>query len=363
MSPSATVQQDTPVEPSPSDTSPERLRTDPRMLAHVRRLSQVSEWRGIAAIAVEWLVILTAIVFWLSLPASLGFIRWVLYVPVVIAIASRQHSLLILMHEGAHHRLSRNRAWNNFAADMFCSFPVAFATDLYRQHHFQHHQFTNTAQDPDLTDLKPREDWTWPKDHIHAIGLFLSDFIGLSTHKMAASMMLFSPPRNLFYKRKLNLHLSDRLRAITFGASVVAVLWANDLWLGFFMFWLVPYFTALPPIIRMRMVAEHMVLESEHELNKSRSVEATLLERWVIAPLNVHYHLTHHLYPSIPFYNLPEMQRILMTEEVFRDHAHLTRGYLDPRHGVWAEITRPTKQLAKIAEIDTPNTLGTSCAP
>jgi fatty acid desaturase len=316
------------------------------MLAHVRRLSRVSEWRGIAAIGVEWLVIATAIAFWHLLPASLGFIRYVLYLPVIVAIASRQHALLILMHEGAHHRLSRNRAWNNFAADMFCSFPVAFATDLYRQHHFQHHQFTNTAQDPDLIDLKPREDWTWPKDQIDAFLVFGRDFLGLAAHKMAASMMLFSPPRNLFYQKKLHLQVADRLRAITFCASVVAVLWSYDLWLGFFFFWVVPYCTALVPIIRMRMVAEHMAVESEHELNKSRSIEATLFEKWIFAPLNVHYHLTHHLYPSLPFYNLPEMQRILLREEVFLEHAHFSEGYLNPRRGVWAEITRPKQPVA-----------------
>jgi fatty acid desaturase len=316
------------------------------MLTEVRRLSRVSEWRGLAAIAVEWTVILAAITLWCGLPASLGVVRWLLYVPLLVVIASRQHALLILMHEGAHQRLSKNRAWNNFVADMFCSFPVAFATDLYRQHHFQHHQFTNTDQDPDLTDLKPREDWTWPKDQLEAFKLFATDFVGLATHKMACSMMLFSPPRNLFYQKKLNLHLSDRLRALTFCASVVAVLWAYDLWLGFFMFWVVPYVTALVPIIRMRMVAEHMVVESEHELNKTRHIDPTLLERWIVAPLNVHYHLTHHLYPSIPFYNLPEMHRILMGEEVFRDNAHLTRGYWGLREGVWAEITRPKAQTA-----------------
>ena len=330
--------------PCSPDSSPEQLRTNPRMLAHVRRLSLVSNWRGLTAIVVEWLVITIAIAFWFCLPASLGPMRWALYVPVIIVIASRQHALLILMHEGAHHRLFPNRAVNNFAADMFCSFPVAFATDLYRQHHFQHHQFTNTDQDPDLRDLKPREDWTWPKDQIDALKVFATDFMGLATHKMAASMMLFSPPRNFFYQRKLNLHASDRLRALTFCASTVAVLWAYDLWLGFFMFWVVPYCTALVAIIRMRMVAEHMAVESEHELNKSRNTEATFVEKLIIAPLNVHYHLTHHLYPSIPFYHLPEMQRILMAEASFREHAHSTKGYLNPRQGVWAEITRPRER-------------------
>ena len=57
------------------------------------------------------------------------------------------------------------------------------------------------------------------------------------------------------------------------------------------------------------------------------------------------------------------MKRILMGEEVFRDHAHLSRGYLDSRHGVWAEITRPKERLAKIGEMDPQSTVGSRCTP
>lgn len=333
-------------ETSAPDPSPESLRTDPRMLAEVRRLSRVSEVRGLAAIAVEWAVIIAAIAFWCSLPASLGMVRWLLYVPVIVIIASRQHALLILMHEGAHMRLSKNRAWNNFVADMFCSFPVALYTDHYRQHHLQHHQFTNSDKDPDITDIKPREDWDWPKDQIDAFRLFATDFIGLAAYRMASTLGLWSPLRNFLFKRKLNVPRADRLRVLVFCASALAILAAYNLWLIFFMFWFVPYLTALVPIIRLRTVSEHMVVESEHELNKTRHVDPTLLERLIISPLNVNYHLAHHLYPSIPFYNLPEMHRILMGEDLFRDNAHLTSTYWGLRQGVWAEITRPKAQMA-----------------
>jgi len=245
------------------------------------------------------------------------------------------------MHESAHSRISKNRAWNDFVGDMFCAFPLGLSTELYRRRHLKHHQYTNTDDDPDWSIIKPYEDWHWPKDQFDAFRLFLSDFIGLAGHKILFTFMLWSPARKLFFKRKLKLVPAERLRLITFCTSVVAVFSVYHLWLGFFMFWIVPFLTALVAITRLRTVAEHMVVESEHELNKTRHVDPSFLEKLLIAPLHVNYHLTHHLYPSIPFYHLPEMHRILMGEEVFRKNAHLTSTYWGLRHGVWAEITRP----------------------
>ncbi len=50
------------------------------------------------------------------------------------------------------------------------------------------------------------------------------------------------------------------------------------------------------------------------------------LERILVAPLNVGYHLEHHLYPSVPFYRLEELHRRLMRVDVFRNQARITRG-------------------------------------
>jgi fatty acid desaturase len=76
----------------------------------------------------------------------------------------------------------------------------------------------------------------------------------------------------------------------------------------------------------------------EHPLNTTRHVDATWLERLVLAPINVNYHLAHHLYPSVPFYNLPKLHKRLMAYEVFREHAHITNSYLGIKEGVLSEV-------------------------
>ncbi|MBW3599736.1 MAG: fatty acid desaturase, partial [Planctomycetes bacterium] len=88
---------------------------------------------------------------------------------------------------------------------------------------------------------------------------------------------------------------------------------------------------------RLRATAEHVGAPWTHELNSTRTVVPTWLERLTIAPMNVSYHLEHHLFPSVPGPNLDKLHRLLMEDESFREHAHITRGYT----GVVRELMTP----------------------
>ena len=324
-----------------SSDSPERLRTDPRLLLEVRRLSKLSEPRALFSVAKEWGFVFSAVVLWCMLPEDLGVLRWVLYVASVIVIGARQHALLILVHEAAHFRISQNKGRNELFSDLFCAFPLGIATEIYRNLHLRHHQYINTAKDPDWKIIQNVEEWRWPKAKLSALWIFFSDLIGLGAHKVLAILIRYSPFRRIIYKKSIKIQPGVFLRFVVFYAIAILILTFFDLWFLFFLFWVVPLLTALLPISRLRAIAEHMVVECEHELNSTRHVDCNRFERFLVAPLNVNYHLTHHLYPSIPCYNLPEMHKILMREEVFRDNAHLTAGYWGLRSTLWQELTEP----------------------
>jgi fatty acid desaturase len=304
---------------------------------HLRELSRVSEWRSMAAIARQWLIILGLIALFHISSASLGYWAIPLYLFVITIIATRQHSLLALMHDATHYRLSKNKVWNDFASDMFCSFPMGVSTDLYRRGHLIHHAHTNTENDPYWTGMQSHEDWRWPKDQLIAFKLFVFDLLGLAAHKICFLFFNWSPFRAAV-DRKTVLSRSERLRLVVFLACGVIVLSVYHLWLGWFLFWVVPALTIFAATVRLRSIAEHLVLESQHELNKTRHVTSNPVERFLVAPLNLNYHIVHHLYPSIPFYNLPRAHAIIMQNEAFREHAHITDSYLGLRRGVLGEV-------------------------
>jgi fatty acid desaturase len=89
----------------------------------------------------------------------------------------------------------------------------------------------------------------------------------------------------------------------------------------------IPSITILNLIIRFRTIAEHSQTEGAHELNAARTVEPTWLERLLIAPHGVNYHIEHHLFPSVPGPNLGRLHQVMLTDEEYRTGAHLTPSY------------------------------------
>jgi fatty acid desaturase len=111
-------------------------------------------------------------------------------------------------------------------------------------------------------------------------------------------------------------------------AAVVAIaLWSGTARL-IFLYWLVPLFTCLVFIFRIRSIAEHSALEGERTAYAgTRTTLPSFLERIFLAPKNVNYHLEHHLFPSVPFFRLPKLHALLSAQPEFR-WAHMTRGYI-----------------------------------
>jgi fatty acid desaturase len=308
----------------------------------VRGLSKISESRAILSVARQWIVIGSTIALFVIFSPHLSWVAWIpVYLLACLVIASRQHAFLALVHEGAHYRLSDRRPWNNLLSDFFCAFSVGMSTDVYRRLHLLHHQFTNTSEDPDWVGMNMQEDWHWPKDHLSTAKLFLFDLVGLAAHKILLLLFMWSPWQAILRKH-VSLSWAERLRLVCFLGLVGTSLTVGHAWSWFFLLWIVPMSTFLGAMVRMRAVAEHLVCPSKNELNESRHVEATWFERLTIAPLNVNYHLAHHLFPSVPWYNLPKLHQKLRRFEVFRKQAKVSTSYLSIKHGVLGEILKPT---------------------
>ena len=109
--------------------------------------------------------------------------------------------------------------------------------------------------------------------------------------------------------------------------------------------WLAALFTMLPVIARIRSIAEHYGLVWKGELSMSRTIVCPWWERFLIGQFNIHYHLEHHLYPSVPFYHLPALHQRLQREPAFARQVHITTSYFLPYQGsLLQEITESRPQ-------------------
>ena len=294
-----------------------------RMAAHMRELTHVRDGRFLADLALQWLVI--GLAFGLAVYSG----HWAAYAAAAAVIATRQHALGILLHDGTHYRLLSNRALNDAVCDLFCAFPVGMATSRYRHEHLLHHRFLNTDRDPYWVDFQRDDNWHWPKQRGAALWVFFKDLTLLNLPRWMAVVNRWSPWANHLGKQSVPppLTRAERLRLYAFYAVVLGVLAATGAWLDVLLLWLLPSLTLTMALVRLRTIGEHLAIPNRNELDASRHTDGTLLEHLTVSPFNINFHLDHHLFPAVPYYNLPALHRLLLADPDYCQHAILNRSY------------------------------------
>jgi fatty acid desaturase len=279
-------------------------------------LSAVNPLRACFHVAAEWALIAATIYL------CQRFWHPMLYVFAVVFIASRQHALLVLMHDGVHYRLLRNRRLNDWMSEVLLAWPHLVSARKYRKNHFGHHRHLNTAEDPDLMRRAGDPVWVFPQAVPTLARTLFRDAVGLNAPallKLAASVAKADAVPKWFLAARYAFYAAVLGIVIYAGGLEVLVL-----------YWIVPMFTCLVLIMRIRSIAEHHAIEigePQTAYPRTRTTDATWLERIFLAPKNVNYHIEHHFFPSVPFYRLPELHAILMSKPGYREGAHVTRTY------------------------------------
>ena len=301
------------------------VRLDP---ATLKRLSQLRPLVSTAHIALEWSLMLAAAF------ACWRFWHPALYVLAVMFIGARQHALIVLAHEAAHWRLFRRRALNDWVGELFLAWPfVLFTMQAYRRNHLPHHRYINTEQDPDWV-RKQNPEWRFPMTRWQLARLLILDVLGVGFAKFV--IVAVRLPRNPASEGKQGK--AFKLGQLMFLGVTATVLSVWHLWVPYLLFWVVPYITWMQLCFHVRSIAEHFAIRGRTGIYaQTRTVLPTWLERVLVLPKNANYHLEHHMFPSVPFYRLPELHRQLMSQPSFRESAHITHGYL----GVLRECTQP----------------------
>ncbi|OOG66612.1 hypothetical protein B0E45_25530 [Sinorhizobium sp. A49] len=296
----------------------------------MKRLSILEPQKSLGAIAVDWAIIAAAIA------ASEFSGNILVYLLAVVVIAGRMHAFGCLVHEAAHYRIIRNRRLSDWMSDLLLAWPMLATVDGYRQNHLAHHQHANTDDDPDWTAKLGMAQFTFPQKIARGVMQLLGYLVAVNSIRDMVHMA----------KRMSKNDRSTRgykMLRLGFYIAAAAIFSLLGIWREFALYWLVPFFTVFCLFLYVRSVAEHFgSLDYSDELTSSRTVYPHAWERLFFAPHNINYHLEHHLYPGVPFYNLPELHAILMRDKTYADKAHITRGYTT---GLPAECFSPSAPL------------------
>lgn len=284
----------------------------------LRELATLRPWRCAAQILTQWLACALAIA------AAQWAGHWVVKVAAMLVIATRQHAMLVLMHEAAHRLLARDRRLNDIVGNLLLAFPLTLSVARYRAHHFRHHRHLNDAGDPDLADSEI------PATRARFLAQLLRDASGLTTIATLRSANSFGM-LGLFAKGSPGGRL-DRVLAAAFLTVAAALVAWFDVWRELILYWLLPILLFMPAILRVRGIAEHGARLDSPANNAARSLRVGWIERFLWAPCHINRHWEHHSCPAVPCYNLPRLSRLLAAGDAHCAAANPTRGYfIGPR--------------------------------
>ncbi|MDO9235056.1 MAG: fatty acid desaturase family protein [Aquabacterium sp.] len=274
-------------------------------------LTARSDLWGAWAVASTWGVIalcFAALAMW---PNPLTF------VVVTLVLGGRQLALAILQHEGSHGTLFKTRWLNDVLTDWLCARPIWQNLGKYKVHHLGHHTKTGTNLDPDIS---LHEDY--PITRLSLMRKMLRDAVGLTGLKLVFGLLMMDAG---VFKWTVANHI-ERLpqegrttgeRITTLVRNITPMLVTNGLLWGIlaatghawlYSAWVLAFLTALPLFVRIRSIAEHGCLDRSPDMfRNTRTTRAGWLARMTVAPVNVNFHMEHHLMASVPYHRLPQM--------------------------------------------------------
>ncbi len=286
----------------------------------LRPLYSYRPLRYLLAYALDLFVIALAIMMTLRFHGFYPLAIWI--------IAARQHAIAVLMHDGTHFLIFKNRKWNDFFTRYFLTLPVFMSLHHYRSLHFAHHRHTNDpVQDPDWVRRSKLPGWEFPITRRQMALLFIKDFFLVTLFETSGRLKEQVSAAEDSSSRHEKIKV-----ALYYGAVAMLVIHFHAV-LGFFLFWVLPALMPMKVIRRIRGIAEHHgivpmpIAEREKPLRASRSVNASWWEKIFLSPWNVNFHLEHHLYPQVPFFELPKLNRLLLQHDDFRRTAAVYGGY------------------------------------
>lgn len=291
--------------------TPRGLRDIPRdKYAVIRELHRLEPWRNARVLAFVAIWAGAALV---ALNVPVLAVRLVCY----FLIGATIQGLVILMHEGVHRILFRNRLLNRWVA-FACGVPAFLSVTAYRVGHLPHHRHERGARDPDELENLSR-------DPRLLAGLF-------------CLMFLFGDLFGLYRVGPLNALRSrgdERRNVVVEYALIAAVFTAAFLFVplaALLHVWVFPALVARQ-LTNVRTLAEHVLTGHDGRFTATRTVTSNGFVSFFMCNLN--YHTAHHLFPGVPWYNLPRLHHLLAGEmaqagtQVYRSYTrflcHLAR--------------------------------------
>jgi fatty acid desaturase len=243
---------------------------------------------------------------------SQSWLYTALYLPVVLAQGLTLQRIYIVAHEAAHKKIAPLNPKLNDRVGQFVLLPMLVPLHIYRKLHYFHHGFNRRDHETSALDVFVSP-WpvTLPIKVICYVLWYLAVFAGgFFIHSLVSIVIfLFLPTAQAQKISPAFKNWNNRDRAIAWAQFLgclalhiaVAALFGPQVW-AFALFY---------PMIAFAWIWSLLVYIFHYDttigLNTRYNVRA-IRQHWFFSWLlmNFNQHATHHMYPNIPWYELPE---------------------------------------------------------
>jgi fatty acid desaturase len=229
------------------------------------------------------------------LPGGWG---WLARIPLYVLAAASLHGISLFTHEAVHGALARQPGWNR-ALGAICAWPVLQNFSAYKVLHLQHHTDLGGGRDPDhYINYTPRP-WL----------VFLMNWGRLLLGYPAYITMIpiLGWRHGTAFDRKWIAFEVGSVFVLV-ALAIAAPLPSGALLHG----WVIPMIL-INTMVNIRGMSQHTLLpEPNHPIRGSRTILTNPVTTFFMC--NENYHLEHHLFPRVPWYNLPRLHALLKEE-------------------------------------------------
>jgi len=230
--------------------------------------------------------------------------------PLYLVAACALHGVSLFTHEAVHGVLSPNTALNHLLGAV-CALPVLQNFAAYRVLHLRHHAHLGASGDPDHFENYSARRWLVYAMHWGRL------LLGYPAYIVAIPLLAFRA--GSWGDRAAIVAESSALAlAVTAAVLYVPSVWLWHAWVG--------PMVIINTLVNIRGMSQHTLLAEESDvIHGTRTILGNPVSRFFMC--NENFHLEHHLYPGVPWYNLPRLHAALGPQLLERG-APFINGYV-----------------------------------
>lgn len=202
----------------------------------------------------------------------------------------------VLVHEASHNLLFQSPTVNRWLG-LLCGLPVLVSVTGFRTNHAFHHARRGSYGESSEWKAPPRVDATSVPKYL------LSIILGAYGFLTALPVIAITHAQGATRRKTLTEYtLIIGVYVFVFSAFPTEAI---------LKLWFLPMILAAH-LTEFRAVAEHGLTTRGNVFTATRTVVSNRFVSFVMC--NINYHLEHHLFPGVPWYNLPKVHRLLQDE-------------------------------------------------